>query len=46
LIKSFVEEAFNIRDLAAIDKYHAANLIDGSGKTSESFIHIDMDEDI
>jgi len=37
LIKSFVEEAFNIRDLAAIDKYHAANLIDGSGKTSESF---------
>jgi len=37
LIKSFVEEAFNKHDLAAIDKYHAANLIDGSGKTSESF---------
>jgi predicted ester cyclase len=37
LIKSFVEEAFNKHDLAAIDKYHAASLIDGSGKTSESF---------
>jgi predicted ester cyclase len=34
LIKSFVEEAFNKHDLAAIDKYHAASLIDGSGKTS------------
>jgi predicted ester cyclase len=37
LIKSFVEEAFNKHDLAAIDKYHAASLIDGSGKTFESF---------
>jgi predicted ester cyclase len=37
LIKSFVEEAFNKHDLAAIDKYHTANLTDGSGKTLESF---------
>jgi predicted ester cyclase len=37
LIKSFVEEVFNKHDLAAIDKYHASNLTDGSGKTSESF---------
>ena len=37
LIKSFVEEVFNKQNLAAIDKYHAANLTDGSGKTSESF---------
>jgi predicted ester cyclase len=37
LIKSFVEEVFNKQNLAAIDKYHAANLTNGSGKTSESF---------
>jgi predicted ester cyclase len=37
LIKSFVEEVFNKHNLTAIDKYHATNLTNGSGKTVESF---------
>jgi predicted ester cyclase len=37
LIKSFIDEVFNKHNLAAIDKYHSANLTNGSGKTSESF---------
>jgi predicted ester cyclase len=37
LIKSFVEEVFNKHNLTAIDKYHATNLTNGSGKTLESF---------
>lgn len=37
LVKSFVDEVFNRHDLKAIDKYLAANLTDGSGKTRESF---------
>jgi predicted ester cyclase len=36
-IESFVEEVFSQRNLAAIDKYLAANLVDASGKTPESF---------
>ena len=37
LIKSFIEEVFNKHNLTAIDKYHAANLTNGSEKTPESF---------
>jgi predicted ester cyclase len=37
LIKSFIDEVFNKQNLAAIDEYHAANLTNGSGKTSQSF---------
>lgn len=37
LIESFVDEVLNQRNLAAIDKYIAANLTNGSGKTPESF---------
>ena len=37
LIKSFIEEVFNKHDLTAIDKYLVPNLLNGSGKTPESF---------
>jgi hypothetical protein len=37
LVKSFIEEVFNKHDLTAIEKYHAINLTNGSGKTPESF---------
>ena len=37
LIKSFIEEVFNKRNLEVIDKYHAAKLTNLPGKTAESF---------
>ncbi|MFL6398952.1 MAG: ester cyclase [Nitrososphaeraceae archaeon] len=37
LIKSFIDEVFDKRNLAATGKYLAANLTDGAGKTRELF---------
>ena len=37
LIKLFIDEVFNQRSLDSIDKYHATNMTDGTGKTLESF---------